>query len=63
MTLKEVINIFPNDYDLGEFFASNYNSLDDINHLLGISIIMDHPNYYELGSYLRKEYKNIKMSN
>ena len=56
MTLKEAIQKYPNDYDLGAFFSANYSDLDDFNEFEGPKIIREYPNYYELGAYLRHHY-------
>lgn len=55
MTLKENLKKYPNDFDLGKFFFSYYQVLDDINEKLSSKIIKEHPNYYELGAYLRNK--------
>ena len=53
MTLQEEIKKYPNDFDLGRFFFANYEFLDDVNEFMAARIIKEHPNYYELGTYLR----------
>jgi len=58
MTLTEAIAKYPNDYDLGHYFTVNYESLEDFNEFQGPVILRDHPNFYELGNYLRNEFVN-----
>jgi len=58
MTLEESKKKYPGDYDLGEFFANNFEFLDDMNEFMSARIVGEHPNYYELGGFLRNKYKN-----
>ena len=58
MNLVEAIKKYPNDYDLGQYFSTNYDSLDDFNQYMGPRIINEYPNHYELGNYLRTKFIN-----
>ena len=58
MTLNELKRKYPNDYDLGREFSAGSNFINDVNEYLAVRIIKEHPNYYDLGAFLRNEFVN-----
>jgi hypothetical protein len=57
MTLTELKLKYPNDFDLGNAFANCFEFVDDVNEYMSARIVGEHPNYYELGDYLRNHFE------
>ena len=53
MKLENVKLKYSNDYDLGEYFRSNYSEVEDLNHENVKELINEYPNNYKLGEVVR----------
>jgi len=63
MTLNELKQKYPNDYDLGLQFSAGFEFIDDVNPYEAAKILKEYPNSYDLGNYLRTEFSNQQPLN
>jgi hypothetical protein len=56
--LQEILKKYPNNYNLGNFFANHHSEIEEISEEEGASIAKNHPNYYTLGEYLRNTFND-----
>lgn len=53
MKLEDARLMYSNDYDLGEYFRSNYEEIEDLNREVVKEMLKEIPNNYMLGSPVR----------
>lgn len=53
MKLEDAKLMYSNDYDLGEYFRSNYSEVEDLHHENVNELIKEYPNNYKLGEVVR----------
>ena len=53
MKLEDAKLMYSNDYDLGEYFRSNYSEVENLNHENAKELVKKYPNNYRLGAKVR----------